>query len=170
LTKLETRISELEQNKVKVVNYRDLASGTGDELVPIVQRVLGFLGIETHITDEGFPADLITEGKIAVEVTGISDKVDTDNDKMFQLLTFEEKYRKGEKMVLIANTNRRVEPLARKSKLDFTPQVEEHFRSHHVCAMTTLTLLELWIKADRDSSKIDEIRNSIFSTDGILKA
>ncbi len=168
-SKLQTNVEELEKNKDLIENYRDLVSSTGDDLTEVVQKVLSILSLDTETTSPGFPADLIKEHQVAIEVTGISDKVDSDNDKMFQLQRFEENFSKGEKIILVANTYRRIEPTARGGKMDFTPEVEKHFRDHKICALTALGLLDLWRMVEREPSRKEEVRNLILKTDGVLK-
>ena len=165
----ESKLKVLEEKKTKIELYRDVVSASGEDLESVVQKVLQNLEIETDKTPPGFPADLLKERIIAVEVTGIADKVNSDNDKMFQLQRFADDHQKGEKLVLVANTYRRLEPSARKGKMDFTPEVEKYFSKRKVCALTSLTLLELWRLVDADPSKKAEVQNRIFETDGELK-
>jgi hypothetical protein len=72
--------------------------------VRTVGKALRDIGIPTEPTPKGFPADLLAKGRIAVEVTGIVDKLTADTPKVGQLMRFKEKFYSGEKLVLIVNT------------------------------------------------------------------
>jgi hypothetical protein len=152
----------------EIEGYRDLLSGDGTSLVKIVQQVLSDVQIETTETEPGFPIDLIKEGKVAVEVTGITDKVDSDTDKIFQIIQFKEKYHKGEKIILIANTYKRLVPSEREGKMHFTPEVAEFLRLREVCAMTSVTLFSLWKAVRVNESKISEVKQLVWGTNGVL--
>jgi len=69
------------------------------------------------------------------------------------LTQFYEKHRKDEKAVLVANTYKREEPLMRKGKQDFTPPVLDFMRLKRACALTSVTLLDLWKLGKTDPKK-----------------
>lgn len=121
-------IDELKQRKAAIQGYRNVLSDSGSALVEIVQKILKEIGLETELTPEGHPVDLLQKGKVAIEITGTTDNVDSDTDKIFQLARFQDNFRKGEKMILIANTYRRHDPSLRNHKMDFTPDVAEYLK------------------------------------------
>ena len=127
--------------------------------------VLKEIGFETQKTKPGFPVDL-TGKDLAAEVTSIVGKVNSDSPKMFQLMQFFEKHRKNEKVVLIANTFKREFPSNRSGKQDFTPQVIGYLQSNEVCAMTCITLFELWKLAKKDQAKAQKY---VLQTNGELR-
>jgi hypothetical protein len=101
-----------------------------------------------------------------VEVTSITGKVNSDSPKMFQLIQFFEKHHKGQKVILIANTYKRDQPSARAGKQDFTQPVVEFLKLRQVCAMTCVTLFELWKLAVKDQARV---RKLILETKGELR-
>lgn len=159
------QMDDLQQKWRSLDKYRDLFSVHEDPQLDAVAAVLRDIGFGTQRTKPGFPVDLIGKD-VAVEVTSIAGKVDSNSPKMFQLMQFFEKYRKSEKVVLVANTFKRDIPSSRSGKESFTPQVISYMRSNGVCAMTCVALFELWKLAKRDQTKAQRI---ILETDGELK-
>lgn len=156
----EKQMSELKLKRLSLDKYRDVFSVHETPQVDAVRVILGDLGIETERTKPGFPVDLLGK-EVAVEVTSIAGKVNSESPKMFQLTQFYEKHRKDEKVVLVANTYKREEPLVRKGKEDFTPPVLKG-----VCALTSVTLFGLW-KLGKSNSK--KARAMLLDTIGELK-
>lgn len=148
----EKQMSELKLKLISLDRYRDIFSVHETPQVDAVRTVLKDLGIETQRTKPGFPVDLLGK-EVAVEVTSIAGKVDSNSPKMFQLTQFYEKHRKDEKAVLVANTYKREEPLMRKGKQDFTPPVLDFMRLKRACALTSVTLLDLWKFGKTDPKK-----------------
>ena len=154
----------LETKRQSLDKYRDIFSVHEAPQIDAVRLALKDMGLETERTKPGFPVDLLGSD-LAIEVTSIAGKINSDSPKMFQLLQFSEKHRKNEKVVLIANTFKREYPSDRIGKQDFTPQVIEFLKSNKVCAMTCVTLLKLWKLAKNDQAKA---KNLILQTDGEL--
>jgi hypothetical protein len=159
------QMDELDAKWQSLDKYRDLFSVHEAPQVDAVILALKDIGFETQKTKPGFPVDLLGND-LAVEVTSIAGKVNSDSPKMFQLLQFFEKHRKNEKVVLIANTFKRELPSDRSGKQDFTPQVIGYLQSNQVCAMTCVTLFELWKLAKKDQA---EARKHILQTNGELR-
>jgi hypothetical protein len=145
--------------------YRDMFSVHEAPQIDAVRLALKEIGFETQKTKPGFPVDL-TGKDLAVEVTSTAGKVNSDSPKMFQLMQFFEKHRKNEKVVLIANTFKREFPSNRSGKQDFTPHVIGYLQSNEVCAMTCVTLFELWKLAKKDQTKAQKY---ILQTNGELR-
>jgi hypothetical protein len=145
--------------------YRELFSLHETPQIDAVRLVLREIGFETQRTKPGFPVDLLGK-ELAIEVTSIAGKVKSDSPKMFQLMQFFEKHRKNEKVVLVANTFKREFPSDRSGKQDFTPQVIGYMQSNEVCAMTCVTLFELWKLAKKDQT---EAQKRILQTNGELR-
>jgi hypothetical protein len=168
---IDAKINEIENLEVQkhdVESYRNLLSETDEPLVLAVQRTLQDLGIQTEETEEGFPADLISKGKVAVEVTGIVDKISLSTPKIGQMMYFTEHRSSGEKVVLMANTYRREDPNARANMMDFSPQVSAVFPSMEVSALTTLTLYKLWLDVKTGKKNSEDVRRLILETNGVL--
>jgi hypothetical protein len=153
---LKKKTEELKSKWRKLDKYRDVFSIHDGTQVEAVQRMLQDIGIPTEKTRSGFPVDLIGKD-VAVEVTSISSKIDSSSPKMFQLTQFFEKHKKNEKVILLANTYKRIRPSNRIGKQDFTPPVLDFLRLNNVCAMTSLTLLELWKLAQKDKAKARQL-------------
>lgn len=124
--------------------YRNLLTETGTNLEDIVQRALKDIGLETKKTEKSFPADL-RSSQIAVEVTGIKGSVGVGSEKVIQTGRFRELYRKGEKIILVANTYMDLPPQDRRDKKDFSIESVKYFESLSICCLTTMTLFKLWI-------------------------
>jgi hypothetical protein len=166
--KVESDLAKLGREKASLERYRGALTLDGSGLVDIVQKMLADIGFVTRRTNPGYPVDLIGRGKIAVVVTGTVDKIETGTPKILQVATFAEKHRRGEKVIVVANTYRRLPPSSRKGKIHFTPQVADYFKSANVCAMTTVTFFELWAKVIERKAREGDIRRLILSTDGVL--
>jgi len=159
------QMGTLQLKRSSLDKYRDLFSAHEEPQLDAVTMVLSEIGFETQRTIPGFPVDLLGR-ELAVEVTSITGKVDSNSPKMFQLTKFFEKHRKKEKVVLIANTYKREIPSNRAGKEDFTPPVREYLKLKEVCAMTCVTLFELWKLSKKDQLKA---RKLVFETNGELK-
>jgi hypothetical protein len=150
---VQKMISELKAKRIELERYRDVFSVHEDAQVEAVKKILKEVGIETERTQPAFVIDL--QGKeAAIEVTSTTGKVDSSSKKMFQVTQFIEKYRKNEKIILVANTYKRENPKTRTGKEDFTRPVIDYLKSNEVCAMTSSTLLELWKKKSTAKDKI----------------
>ncbi|MDG6916943.1 MAG: hypothetical protein JRM85_05040 [Nitrososphaerota archaeon] len=164
----QEHIEQLKGQKEEAESYRQLLSETDDPLVKVVQRTLKDLGIETEPTPKRFPADLIHKGQIAIEVTGIIDKVTADTPKVGQVLRFREKHYAGEKLVLVVNTYRRDDPAERIGREDFSKEALVLLPPLEVCAITSLTLFALWRDVMTGEREAEEVKRMIFSTVGVL--
>jgi len=176
LNEVEKKISQLKLDYEKQMKdlaakwqsldkYRDIFSVHEAPQIDAVKLVLRDIGFETERTKPGFQVDLLGRD-LAVEITSISGKVNSESPKMFQLTQYFEKYHKDEKVLLIANTYKREDLIVRKGKQDFTPPVVDFLKLKQVCAMTATTLLELWKLCKTDQSKA---RKLLLETCGELK-
>lgn len=150
---VQKMISELKAKRIELEKYRDVFSVHEDQQVEAVKRILREIGIETERTPPAFVIDLLGK-EAAIEVTSTAGKIDSSSKKMFQVTQFIEKYRKNEKIILVANTYKRENPKTRTGKEDFTRPVLDYLKSNQVCAMTSSTLLELWKKKSTTKDKI----------------
>ena len=141
--KFDKEMAKLETQQQALDTYRNVFSTNEEPQVNAVQQILSDLGIETQRTQQGFQIDLIGK-EVAVEVTSVTGKIDSNSPKMFQLTQFIEKQRKSQKVILIANTYKREHPSERKGKQDFTQPVIDFLKLREVCALTSITLMELW--------------------------
>lgn len=169
IEKIKNEVLETQRQISEMESYAGLISGEGEELVDIVRKVLAELGINAKKTAPGYPVDLIDVGNVAIEVTGTSDKINSDTDKIFQLMRFKDNYGHKEKLILIANTHRRLPPDKRRGRLDFTNEVSDHLKLKKVSAFTAVTLFEIWksFKIGKLDSKT--ARAMILKTEGVLK-
>ena len=169
IERINEEIAEIQSQKVAVESYRDVLSEDGEALVQAVGRALADLGIETKPTKPGFPMDLLQERRVAVGVTGVADEVDSDTDKVFQITRFSDKHRRGEKLVLVANTHRRIAPDKRKGLTDFTPEVKDFLKLKRVSALTTMTLFEIWKSTKEGKTKSKKAKKLILGTNGVIE-
>jgi hypothetical protein len=159
---VQKMISELKAKRIDLEKYRNVFSVHEDPQVEAVKKILREIGIETERTQPAFVIDLLGK-EAAIEITSTAGKIDSNSKKMFQLTQFIEKHHKNEKIILVANTYKREDPKTRTGKEDFTPPVIDYLKSNQVCAMTSLTLLELW-KKERSTAK-----DKIMQTTGELR-
>jgi hypothetical protein len=162
---VKKKTEELNAKWQELDKYRDIFSVNDDTEVEAVQRILQDIGIRTRKTQSSFPVDLRGNG-VAVEVTSVSGKIDTSSPKMFQLTRFFDKHWKNEKVILLANTYKRIRPRDRKRNQDFTPPVVDFLKLKLFCAMTSVTLFELWKLSQKDKAKAKQL---ILETVGELK-
>lgn len=161
-------LEDLKRQKEEAESYRRVLSETDQALVEAVWRMLKDLGIETDPTEKGFPADLMRKGEIAVEVTGIQDKITSDSPKIAQLMRFKEGFSSGEKVVLIVNTYRLTDPARRKGLMDFSGPAAGLIQSQGVCAVTTLTLFSLWSEVVTGKRRAEDVKSMILDNVGVL--
>ena len=164
---IQREISEIKLNIDDLDSHRDLFTATGDELEKIVQKTLSEIGIETEKTERGFPADLINK-EFAVEITGIKGSVGVGSEKVNQVGRFKESYSKGEKIILIANTNMDLSPKEREGKTDFSKEVNEYFKSLSVYCLSTKMLFELWKDVINEKKQSKDVKNKLLVKIGEL--
>lgn len=121
IQKINEDIAILQQQVMNWDSYRDLLTGTGEELEFIVQKTFSDIGINTSRTDKGFCADLIGDG-FAIEVTGIKGFIGASSEKVNQIGRFHENYQKGEKIIFVVNTFMDLSPQERSGRVSFTDQ------------------------------------------------
>lgn len=165
---LGKQLEKLESQKTRLDTFRDLISpaGTGDYLESLVKDVLQELGIKTSKAPEGFPVDLLGSG-FAVEVTGISKGITVSSEKYGQTLRFLEKHHRGEKVLLIANTYKNIDPHKRPSQ-HFSNIIIEHLKARHVCLLTTVRLHWLWTSVSKGGLSKEDAAKLLRDTDGEL--
>jgi hypothetical protein len=161
----DKQMRDLQLRLQSIDKYRDVFSVHELPQINSVQLILRDIGVQTERTKPGFPVDLLGK-EVAVEVTSITGKVNSDSPKMFQLTQFFEKHHKKEKVILIANTYKREHPSVRRGKQDFTPPVIDFLKLKQVCALTCVTLIDLWKLGLSDPTKA---RKLLLETLGELK-
>jgi len=148
----QKQIEELKVKRFEIEKYRDVFSVHEDPQIEAVRRILHDMDIETERTPPKFVVDLLGK-EIAVEVTAVADKIGADSDSISQLIRFKQEHRKNEKLVLVANTHKRENPRMRKGKMDFTPEARSMLKGNGICAVTSATLLSIWMLAKEDKTK-----------------
>lgn len=144
MKKIQGEIETLQQQIQSYDCYRDLLTETGKPLERIVQKTLEDIGIATKQTELGYPADLINN-ETAIEITGIKGCIGVDSGKVTQTNRYIQNFRKhNEKVVLVVNTYRDIEPKDRKGKMNFTPEMKKYLESLSISYFTTYSLYELW--------------------------
>lgn len=148
----QKQIEELKVKRLEIEKYCDVFSVHEDPQIEAVRRILHDMDIETERTPPKFVVDLLGK-EIAVEVTAVADKIGADSDSLIQLVRFKQGHRKNERLVLVANTHKRENPGLRKGKMDFTPEALSIIKGNEICAMTSATLLDIWMLAKGNKSK-----------------
>jgi hypothetical protein len=165
---LNKQLEKLELEKTRLDKFRDLVSpaGTGDYLESLVKDALEVLGIKTSKTRQGFPVDLLGSG-FAVEVTGLSKGITVRSEKFNQALRFLEERHDGEKIVVIANTYKNIEP-SKRPPLNFSKEILEILKARHVCLLTTARLHWLWTSVAKGEISKENVVKLLRDTDGEL--
>ena len=168
-------IENLERSKQELDMITYLLYGTGDELVDSVKLTLEELGLEAEKTPLGATIDLTARNtdetvKLAIEVTGTTDKIKKESKKVSQAWTyFLEKEDEQEKLVLMANTYIHLPVEDRSGKLHFTPDVENKFTVNSALLMTTADLYFLWKDVQEQIRSADEVLKLLYESTGLLK-
>ena len=165
---LNKQLDKLESEKTRLDKFRDLVSpaGTGDYLESLVKDALEQLGIKTSKTRKGFPVDLLGSG-FAIEVTGISKAITVRSEKFNQTLRFHEEHHRGEKVVVIANTYKNMEPRKRPPQ-QFSKEILEILKARRVCLLTTVRLHQLWTAVSKGDLSKEAAVKLLKDTDGEL--
>jgi hypothetical protein len=165
---LNKQLERLQSEETRLDRFRDLVSpsGTGDYLESLVKDVLGELGIKLSKTAQGFPVDLLGPG-FAVEVTGVSRGITVRSEKFNQALRFLEERHHGEKVAVIANTYKNIEP-GKRPPQHFSKEILEILKARHVCLLTTVRLHELWTAVSKGELSKEAAARMLNETDGEL--
>ena len=165
---LNKQLERLESEKTRLDRFRDLVSpsGTGDYLESLVKDVLGELGIKLSKTAQGFPVDLLGSG-FAVEVTGLSKGITVRSEKFNQTLRFLEEHHHGEKVVVIANTYKNMEP-RRRPPQHFSKEILGILKARGICLLTTTRLHRLWASVSKGDLSKEDVAKLLKDTNGEL--
>ncbi len=117
--------------------------------VETVKRMLFDIGIQSKLTKPGFVVDLLGP-RVAVEVTSDTGKIKAKSDSLTQLGRFTQEKGTQKKMILVANTYKRLPVEDRAGKEDFSPQAAEYLKRLGVCHMSARCLYLLWKKVKEE--------------------
>lgn len=168
-------IENLERSKQEFDMITYLLYGTGDELEDSVRLTLEKLDLEVEKTPPGANIDFTARNadetiKLAVEVTGTTDKIKKESKKVPQAWTYHrEKQDEQEKLVLMANTYRHLPIEDRSGKLHFTPHVKKMFTQISALLMTTADLYSLWKDVHEKRRTADEVLKLLYGSTGVLE-
>jgi len=150
-------------NSITPKEYHNLFSIDDKKITKAVQIILEDLGIKTIQTTEFDLIDL--KSKIIVQITSTKGKVEAQNTKINQLTKFIENQRKGEKIIIIANTYKDVPINNRTNKEQMDISIKIFLETINAIFLTTLSLYNLWKKVITNQISIQEasslIRNEI---------
>jgi tRNA(Ser,Leu) C12 N-acetylase TAN1 len=171
----EERINEICKKREEALkqythaeSYRDVFSINDELQVKAVKRMLSDIGIESDLTKPSHVVDLLGKD-VAVEVTSDSDKITTKSDSLTQVSRFIQTERKAEKVILVANTHKRLALEQRTGKDDFSPEAKDFLESLKVCCMSAFSLYSLWKKVQEKHIPPDKARSLIFDCRGELR-
>ena len=172
---IQEDIENLEGRKQEFDMITYLLYGTGDELVDSVKLTLEKLSLEAEKTPPGATFDLTARNtdetiKLAIEVTGTTDKIKKESKKVSQAWTYslEKEDEEEEKLILIANTYNGLSVEDRSDKLHFTLDVENKFTSINALLMTTVDLYFLWKDVHEKKRNADEVLKLLYKSTGIF--
>lgn len=167
-----TRIAELD--KIMGVLYEN-----GKPLEEAVEVLLRDLeeGVTPEMLDtieENAPIDLkvVLNGTIAthpfvIEIMGSKSGVRKEDKKASDISSYLILHRQDEeKVMLLANTFRELDPADRVGKLHFSEQVKEPLEKQGVLLMTTVQLYEIWRGVKEDSLSLHEVVEQMYSQVG----
>lgn len=164
---------ELRKQELDMITY--LLYGTGPALEDSVKLTLEKLGLEVKTTPRGANIDFTTRNadqtiKLAIEVTGTTDKIKKESKKVPQAWTYSlEKQDEQEKLVLMANTYRHLPVEDRSDRLHFTPDVKKPFTDINALLMTTADLYCLWKDVQGKRRTPNEVLNLLYRSTGVLE-
>ena len=106
--------------------------------------------------------------KLAIEVTGVDDKIYKSSKKFGQILQYLPMKEENEKIVLLANTYKDIDVKERIGRENFTGTVREIADSNRFCLMTTMDLYFMW-KDFLNGASAKKMLTEVFSTTGEFK-
>ena len=168
INEIRKKLDEATERYEHVESYRDVFSANDELQVKAVKRMTYDLGIESDLTKPGYVVDLLGND-VAIEVTSDSDKIGTKSDSLTQVSRFIQTERKTEKVILVANTYKRLAIEQRTGRDDFTPEAKSFLESLKVCCMSASTLYSLWTKVQEKHISHSEAKNLIFNCRGELR-
>lgn len=177
---IETEISQLEENLKEKYEHRNhfqrinaLLFASGNALENATKLAFEDFNLHVEKTKTGDKKDLIVEissdKRLLIEVTGILDKIKQSSSKMGQMMLLINEKEVNDKIVLIANTYRELEPKDREGKEHFTKEVIIIAENNEICLMTTVDLFNLWKDVIENNKTPEHVIDSIIDTNGVYK-
>jgi len=169
--KIEDLTNELEQKRLEHRRFEKidvLLYGTGTPLEVAVQKALEEMGCAVEKMEKGATIDLkakINSMKLAIEITGVDDKIYKNSRKFGQILEYLPMQEEDEKIVLLANTHKDIDVEERIGRENFTKSVKRIAENNDFCLMTTMNLYLIW-KDFLDGKSPKEILEGIYSAKG----
>ncbi|MCJ7634458.1 telomere resolvase [Candidatus Bathyarchaeota archaeon] len=161
---MKKRISEAQQRYRDKDSYRDLFSVDDQRQVKAVKRIFSDIGIESNLTKPGFVVDLVGK-EVAVEVTSVKGMIPRKHDSVTQVLAFIQKWGQREKVVLVANTYKRLPIEQRMGKEDFSREALDLLVPFGICCISAHSLYLLWKKA-QEKRILPTLKELILNTVG----
>jgi hypothetical protein len=152
--------------------HKLLITGHDNALEGAVDRVLTDLGMEVKVGPKGRVDRTAVHGdrKLAIEVQGVKRGAKEDHARSLIIWVQEvalEDDGKEPKGLLVVNPYRDT-PLAERGSMPWTDTIVKICERQGFCAMTGLQLLGLYLDANSDDAKRDELIQQIFDTEGIF--
>ncbi len=136
--------------------------GTGDELVDSVHYILKLLHLNPEKTEKGATVDLVLSYapknlQVGIEVTGITDNIKKNSNKLTQAMVFLQQATGPGKAVILANVYRDL-PVSQREELEsFTSDAAQFMTQAGIVGVTTIDLYRIWqdvIYHDADSDTV----------------
>ncbi len=169
----DEQILTLKEKKARLGQFKPLLYGTGGSLEKSVAAVFDQWGCDVKETPSGHSIDLkagTADGKkLAIEVTSAKKNLRKGSGKNLQLPQyFLNEKQDDEKLILIANTYREVDPSEREEE-HFSPNILKVMTPMGVCVLTSYDLYRLWRRTEKKLSSADAIIRSLIKCDGLYE-
>lgn len=147
-------------------------SEMGKNLVEAVKNAFTDLGLSVEKTMTGATVDLTavekeTGKKFAIEVTGTKNKINTRHKKAAQVFDFVLNEKEDEKVILVANTYKDVDPEER--NLGFTERLIENAKNNEVCLMNSTDLFFIWKNVFEKKEDVADVIEHLQNTNGLFR-
>lgn len=165
-------LRDIEKLQSDFVSFLGLLHESGELLEEAVLSFFRFLGLSADKTKKASPVDIKAfdeTHKFAIEVTGINKAVAHKDGKVTQCFVYGGDKEPDEKIVLVANTFREIEPDQR-TEASFSEQTIKLLNPLDVCLVTSYDLYRFWCEINDGSTTRAEVLDMLSNTTGVLVA
>ncbi len=167
-------IPELNQNQklennssIALENCRNLFSVDDKKIAKAVYHILEDLGITPTQTTEVDLTNL--KSSICVQIVTTKGKVEAQNTKINKIARFIEKQRNKGKIIVVANTYKRLPIKNRTNKEHLDVAMKLFFETNNTVFLTTLSLYNLWKKVISGQISVHEASSLIQNQSGEIQ-
>lgn len=180
IDQLRQKESSLAQELEQYDQMLALLDGTDDALVDSVATLFDkpSEGIRVKRTEKGASMDLFVhdsrDRRLVIEVTGIKAALKKDDPHWADFLEYMPEHHERnenervERIVLVANTERKTKLDQRNRKSDITSPVKNTVTDNHICLIRSCDLYQLWLQTV-EGLPIQAVFDMLFDCDGVFQ-